>query len=119
MKILLDSCVWGGAKATLEAAGHDVIWTGDWARDPGDAEILAFAHQTARVLITLDKDFGELVMVRGAPHAGVVRLIGFRAREQGDATVQVMASHGTELARGAMASVSPGRVRIRAANGDR
>jgi len=23
MKILLDSCVWGGAKKALEAAGHD------------------------------------------------------------------------------------------------
>lgn len=30
MKVLLDTCVWGGAKETLEAAGYDVIWGGDW-----------------------------------------------------------------------------------------
>ena len=41
MRILLDSCVWGKARAELEAAGHDAIWAGDWPNDPGDAEILA------------------------------------------------------------------------------
>jgi len=36
MKILLDTCVWGGARKDLEAVGHDVVWTGDWPKDPGD-----------------------------------------------------------------------------------
>ncbi len=40
MKLLLDTCVWGGAKKTLESSGHDVVWAGDWAEDPGDEEIL-------------------------------------------------------------------------------
>ncbi len=39
MKVLLDTCVWGKAAAALDAAGHDVVWTGDWDADPGDAEI--------------------------------------------------------------------------------
>ncbi len=29
MKLLLDTCVWGGARKDLEAFGHDVVWTGD------------------------------------------------------------------------------------------
>jgi hypothetical protein len=45
MKLLLDTCVWGGAKAELQVAGHDVFWTGDLAQDPGDEDILAQAHQ--------------------------------------------------------------------------
>ena len=40
MKLLLDTCVWGGAKKTLISAGHDVVWTGDWSEDPGDEEIM-------------------------------------------------------------------------------
>ncbi len=44
MKLLLDTCVWGGAKKTLEFSGHDVVWAGDWAEDPGDEEILSKAH---------------------------------------------------------------------------
>lgn len=58
MKLLLDTCVWGGVKSELQAAGHDVLWTGDLAQDPGDEDILAQAHREQRVLITLDKDFG-------------------------------------------------------------
>ncbi len=61
MKLLLDACVWGGARTVIEAAGHDVVWAGDWPRDPGDDEIMAQAHREERVLVTLDKDkdFGE------------------------------------------------------------
>ncbi|MEI7893576.1 MAG: DUF5615 family PIN-like protein, partial [Myxococcales bacterium] len=60
MKVLLDSCVWGGARQAVAAAGHEVAWVGDWDRDPGDAEILRVAYSTGCILITLDKDFGEL-----------------------------------------------------------
>jgi len=41
MRVLLDTCVWGGTKASLSLSGHDVIWGGDWESDPGDAEILS------------------------------------------------------------------------------
>ena len=60
MRILLDTCVSGGARAEIASAGHDVLWTGDRGEDPGDEEILAQAHAEGRVLVTLDKDFGEL-----------------------------------------------------------
>jgi predicted nuclease of predicted toxin-antitoxin system len=72
MKLLLDSCVWGKATAELRAAGHDAVWAGDWDEDPGDGEILARAFAEQRVLITLDKDFGELAVVRGMPHRGIL-----------------------------------------------
>lgn len=54
MRLLLDTCVWGGAKKELVSAGHDVVWCGDWERDPGDLEILAVAKREQRILITLD-----------------------------------------------------------------
>jgi predicted nuclease of predicted toxin-antitoxin system len=60
MKVLLDSCVSAVLRPPLEAAGHDVVWVGDWSRDPGDQEILAFAYGEQRIVITLDKDFGTL-----------------------------------------------------------
>ena len=68
MKLLLDTCVWGGVLNTLRDLGHDAVWAGDWSEDPGDEEILARAHREHRILITLDKDFGELAIVRGKPH---------------------------------------------------
>jgi predicted nuclease of predicted toxin-antitoxin system len=113
VKVLLDSCVWGGARAALAAAGHDVVWAGEWPSDPGDDEILAAAHAEGRVLVTLDKDFGELAILRGHPHSGIVRLVGFTAAQQGPACTKVLDAHGTELQRGAIVTVEPRRLRIR------
>ncbi len=73
MKILLDTCVWGGVVQELRAAGHDVVWAGDWQEDPGDDEILERSHREGRVLVTLDKDFGELAIVHERPHSGIIR----------------------------------------------
>ena len=113
MKILLDSCVWGKARVELEAAGHDVVWSGDWPKDPGDIEILAHAHQNGRVLVTLDKDFGELAVLRGALHNGILRLVNISARQQAAVCLQVLAIHGSNLALGAIITAEPGRLRVR------
>lgn len=115
MRVLLDSCVWSGAKAVIAAAGHEVEWVGDWPRDPGDDEILAHASTSGAVLVTIDKDFGELAVVRGVPHTGVIRVVGFGARDQGPATVAALARYGLELAAGALVTVERTRVRIRPA----
>jgi predicted nuclease of predicted toxin-antitoxin system len=50
VKLLLDICVWGGARKELESADHDVIWGSDWPEDPGDDEILARAYREGRIL---------------------------------------------------------------------
>lgn len=116
MKILLDTCVWGGAKEPLAASGHDVVWVGDWPKDPGDDEILRYALEHGQVLVTLDKDFGELAIVRGHRHGGIVRLVGLGAVRQGPACVDALARYGTELLAGAMVTVEPNRVRVRPAD---
>jgi predicted nuclease of predicted toxin-antitoxin system len=60
VRLLLDTCLSAGAATVLRAAGHDVEHAGDWSEDPGDQEILARARSDGRVLVTLDRDFGEL-----------------------------------------------------------
>lgn len=114
MKVLLDSCVWGRAKAEIAAQGHDVVWAGDWPQDPGDDEILARAFAEERVLVTLDKDFGELAVVKRAPHAGIVRLVGVRATEQARYLLAVLTRYAGDLSAGGIVTVEPGRVRVRA-----
>jgi predicted nuclease of predicted toxin-antitoxin system len=114
VKVLLDACVWGGAREPMAKAGHDVLWAGDWTTDPGDEEILEQARRDDRVLVTLDKDFGELAVVHGRSHAGILRLVGVAAREQAAVCLRILASHGAELAAGGLVTAEPGRLRIRA-----
>ena len=116
MKVLLDSCVWGGVLKNIAVAGHDVDWAGNWPKDPGDTQILATAHRQKRVLVTLDKDFGELAILRGQKHSGIVRLVDFPARMQAKALLQILASYENELRAGAIVTASPIRVRIRSSN---
>jgi predicted nuclease of predicted toxin-antitoxin system len=112
MKLLLDTCVWGGAKVELSANGHDVVWTGDLPVDPGDEEILAQAYREGRILITLDKDFGELAIVHGKAHCGIVRLVNIRAKQQAKMCELVLAKHAYELLRGAIVTAESTRLRI-------
>lgn len=118
MKVLLDSCVWRGALVEVSAGGHDTIHAGAWPEDPGDDEILARARREGRVLVTLDKDFGELAVVRGLGHAGILRLVDIPAREQGRMCLRVLASYGAELASGAMITAEAHRLRIRPRGSD-
>jgi predicted nuclease of predicted toxin-antitoxin system len=117
LKILLDACISPQAKAELQAAGHDVVWAGDWTEDPGDPAILAQANQEGRVLVTLDKDFGELGVLREARHRGIVRIVNFRASQQGRVCAEIMARHAVELQQGAIITAEPGRIRIRQLRG--
>ena len=94
MNLLLDTCVWGGAKAELIAAGHNVIWAGDWDEDPGDEALLNQATREGRVLVTLDKDFGELAVLHNVSHTGIIRLVGFRSVRQAQACGHVLTAYG-------------------------
>ena len=113
MKVLLDTCIAVQASQVVRDAGHDVVYSGDWPRDPGDEEILRRAAAESRVLATIDKDFGELAIVQGMGHAGLIRLIGFRAAEQGPALVRLLSIYEADLIAGAILTAEPWRVRVR------
>ncbi len=113
MKVLLDTCVWGPATQALADDGHDVIWAGAWPQDPGDDQILERAAMEGRVLVTLDNDFGDLIFLRGQRHCGLIRLVGFRARDQGIVCASLLKQYEAELSAGAIITAEPGRVRVR------
>ena len=59
--------------AHLEHEGHDVAAIGrDHPHALADRDILAIAHAEQRILLTNDKDFGDLVFRDRLPHAGVI-----------------------------------------------
>jgi predicted nuclease of predicted toxin-antitoxin system len=66
-----------------------------------------------RILVTLDKDFGELAIVRGLPHAAILRLVGMSSLLQADVTLRVIEAHGADPAAGASITAEAGRLRVR------
>ena len=111
--ILLDSCVWGGALPVLRAHGHDVEWTGSWEQDPGDEAILTYANSSLKTLVTLDKDFGELAILKGMPHQGIIRLSGFRAAQMATAIHHILTRYHEELDTCAIITADPKKIRVR------
>jgi predicted nuclease of predicted toxin-antitoxin system len=75
MKFLLDENVDARLKIHLTQLRHDVTRVGaDYPRGLADREVLSTAHAEGRVLITNDRDFGELVFRLRQPHQGVILL---------------------------------------------
>jgi predicted nuclease of predicted toxin-antitoxin system len=118
VKVLLDSCVANGVKQQLVEAGYDAESVRDWDADPGDDAILRYAFDNQRILVTLDKGFGELAVVHQQPHCGIMRLVYVRPPKQGAAVIETLQSFGDQLEKGAIVAVEPFRVRVRPADTD-
>src|SRR3712207_3466631 len=81
MKFLVDACVSSGILISfLRVEGHDVRSAVEIATSVSDQELLELALAEDRVLITADKDFGELMFVQNRAHGPVVRLVELTRR---------------------------------------
>lgn len=74
MRLLANENFPGDAVDALRAQGHDVAWIRLDAPGSSDREVLARAQNENRILITFDKDFGELALKEGLPAASGVIL---------------------------------------------
>jgi len=117
LRIFLDSCIAKSVKFHLLSEGYDVEWCGDWSSDPGDEEILSYTRQEKRILVTLDKDFGELAIVKKIPHCGILRFVNMSIKKQSDICSRMVKKYGELLQAGGMVTVESNRVRIRPPEG--
>lgn len=75
MKFLADENVPRQAVEALRAAGRDVAWVGEDDPSIPDTDVLSAAIAADRLIVTLDKDFGELLFgAASAPPPGVLFL---------------------------------------------
>jgi len=81
LKFLADECCDSGIVANLRAAGHDVVYVPERQAGISDDEILQIALTEDRILLTEDKDFGELVYRLKKPAYGMI-LIRIDVRER-------------------------------------
>ncbi len=112
MHILADSNIVALAVRAMRDAGHDVVYVGERARDPGDEALLAEAAVDKRIFVTKDHDIGVLVHRDRHSHCGVVLLddLGDAAAETG-LILSVLAAHNDRLDRSAFLRASTAGVR--------
>ena len=81
MRILADESVEGEVVARLRSQGHDVAYILGASAGIRDDEVLARANAEDRVLLTEDKDFGDLAFLYGNRSSGLVLLRAHGADE--------------------------------------
>ena len=114
MKFLADENMDVAIVERLRQDGHQVWYVVEM--DPGipDDEVLALANREGAILITADKDFGELVFRLRYLATGIIliRLAGLSISAKSDILATTIQEHGSELL-SAFTVVSPTSIRIR------
>lgn len=93
MRLLADENFPGDAVQALRHAGHDVNWVAESMPGASDRNVLSHAQYEDRLLITFDKDFGELAFRTGQPaSSGIIlfRITMASAKQVGDMAVTVL-----------------------------
>jgi len=114
MRFLAHENFPGAAVTVLEAAGHDVVWVRTTAPGASDPDVLAWAAREKRILLTFDKDFGELARASALPpYCGIVllRIPMPMAAEVGERLAELITARDDWA--GSFSIIEPGRVRMR------
>jgi predicted nuclease of predicted toxin-antitoxin system len=114
MQFIVDESTGSAAVEYLRSADHDVLAVAEAMPQASDEDILARALGEERILVTNDKDFGELVFRSRQGHHDVILL---RLHDESSANrvrvlEAVLAQHADRLV-GHFAVATEGGVRIR------
>lgn len=114
MRCLADEGVDRQIVDMLREAGHEVLYVAEIEPGISDQVVLERSRERGVLLVTTDKDFGELVFRQGLYTNGVVllRLAGLSQSKKAETVANVFAQHGSEMAQ-AFSVISPNMVRIR------
>ena len=114
MRFLANENITATVIQGLRQRGDAVLSVKESMRSEQDDVILARAQLEQRIVLTHDKDFGELVFRQRRLATGVVllRLAGLSPGAKASIVSTVIRDHASELP-GAFTVVSPGMVRIR------
>lgn len=114
MRFLANENFPGPAVSVLRSAGHDIVWLRTAEPGATDPQVLAWAAREGRILLTFDKDFGELARASTLPATcGVVlfRIPMPKANNVGVHLAELITSRDDWA--GHFSVVETGRIRMR------
>jgi predicted nuclease of predicted toxin-antitoxin system len=114
MNLLADESVDGPIVYRLRRDGHPVHYVAEMEPGISDEVVLDLANRETALLLTADRDFGELVYRQGRATFGIVliRLAGLSPAHKADIVSAALDQHSTELLH-SFTVISPGTVRVR------
>ena len=114
--LVADESVDGPIVVSLRAEGHEILYIAEEGPGSSDDAVLAIANEHGAVLLTEDKDFGEMVFRQGKASSGVilVRVDGLSKRRKAEIVVAALCRLGRAVKR-SFTVIEPGRVRVRPA----
>ena len=117
MNFLADENIDRHVVKKLRSDGHTVLYVIEMEPGIPDDEVLDEANKNKALLLTADKDFGELVYRLDKVHLGVVlvRLAGLSPSAKSEVISSAISSHGPEFSK-AFTVISHGMIRIRGKN---
>lgn len=117
MNFLADGNIALSIIVRLRADGHLVARMAEIAQGDPDISVLDIANQQNAVILTEDKDFGELVIRDQLQAVGVIliRLDGFSPTERAEIIAKVVKDHERELSN-AFTVIKPRTVRTRSSS---
>ena len=113
LKFLVDAGVGRSVEKVL-CATYDVLSVLDLDPCLPDTTILKMAAEQHRIIVTMDKDFGDLIFANKLPHAGVLllRLENAAAAEKAAIVTQIMEKY-TEHLPNNFSVYQAGKLRVR------
>ena len=114
MKLLADEGVDAPLVRRLRQEGFSVLYVAETLPGMKDLEVIALAQEEGALLLTTDKDFGELAFRRGLAPLGVLllRLEGLPQEEKAARVLWALREHGQVLP-GAFSVLDRERLRVR------
>jgi predicted nuclease of predicted toxin-antitoxin system len=113
MKFLIDVCAGRMLGEWLISIGHNVLFVTDKDSKMGDEDILDWANNEDRILITLDKDFGYHIFFVGLKHKGIIRLPNVPREVRIKLMKNILKKYSKDLENNAIITVAENRIRIR------
>jgi predicted nuclease of predicted toxin-antitoxin system len=113
MKFLVDVNASGSLSQWLREQGHDVVQVSNRDSRMSDEDILSWAVEEQRIIVTTDSDFEEMIWRQAKSHRGVLRLESLPRDERKSLLKDALDRHRNDLVNGAIVIADSKKYRVR------
>ena len=113
MKFLVDVNASGALSQWLREQGHDFVQVSNRDSMMPDEDILRWAVEEQRIIVTTDSDFEEMIWRQAKSHCGVLRLESLPRDERRNLLKDALDRHEKDLVNGAIVIADSKKFRVR------